>query len=367
MNRTLAGCAIFAALCAAPAFAKVDPIGIKAPPTESTIAFDVNRAGQVAAILQDDEGRQRGVLFHKGVLTELGLKAGGYSDTKAINSRGQVVGSSQVESGGWQAYIYEKGAGTRELGTLGGRSSFGMDINEAGHATGFADLANGESHAFLFDGNRMIDLGTLGGKESYANGLNNKGQVVGTATLEDGSRRAFLYDAERGMVNLGTLGGRWSSATAINDRGQVVGASETADRKWHAFIHDGSKMIDLGAIIGPGSSFATGINADGHVVGTVLSGDERRSFIWRDGQVRIHSSGKGLYMTNAISDGGLVIGATMDKRLRAATMPSTAVVEEAKRASNKLVPLGLACLALAAAAVVWRRRYRGIDIGGYAA
>ena len=348
-------------LCTAvPAAAGVQHVGIKAPAGESTIAFDVNPSGTVAAVLQNDDGRQRGVLFDQGVLTELKLKPGGFSDTKAINRKGQVTGSSEVEAGGWRAYIHERATGMRELGTLGGRSSFGMDINEAGHVTGFSDTANGESHAFLFDGDTMIDLGTLGGTISYASGMNNRGQVVGTATLADGSRRAFLYDPERGMVNLGTLGGRWSSATAINDKGQVVGASETAEHKWHAFVFDGKRMTDLGAVIGPGSSFATGINAQGHVVGTILTRHDRRSFIWRDGEMKIHSGGKGLYLTNAINDNGLVIGATLDRRFEAATMPSNSVVEVAKKVSGKLNPLAFFSVAVALGLVLWRRRYRGI-------
>ena len=107
------------------AWAQVRHLGIRAPDGESTIAFDVNQAGQVAAVLQNDDGRQRGVLFDQGVLTELKLKPGGFSDTKAINSKGQVTGSSEVEAGGWRAYIHQPGAGMRELGTLGGRSSMG--------------------------------------------------------------------------------------------------------------------------------------------------------------------------------------------------------------------------------------------------
>ncbi|MES2320395.1 MAG: hypothetical protein V4631_23200 [Pseudomonadota bacterium] len=59
-------------------------LGIVGPAGESSIAFDTNAAGQVAGVLKDEAGRQRGVLFEKGVLTDLGTGAGMYSEAKAI-------------------------------------------------------------------------------------------------------------------------------------------------------------------------------------------------------------------------------------------------------------------------------------------
>jgi probable HAF family extracellular repeat protein len=50
----------------------------------------------------------------------------------------------------------------RSLGTLGGSSSAGNAINEAGAAVGFSDLASGEVRAFLWRPDRgMQSLGTL--------------------------------------------------------------------------------------------------------------------------------------------------------------------------------------------------------------
>ncbi|QYF92324.1 HAF repeat-containing protein [Massilia sp. PAMC28688] len=297
---------------------------IVAPDGESTVAYDANAAGQVAAVLEDELGRQHGVLFEKGRLTELSLQ-GGYSDAKAINQDGVVVGSAQTPGRQWRAYLYDKAHGMRQLGTLGGASSFGMALNRAGQAVGFADTAQGDYHAFKYiKGEPMQDLGTLGGKISYASGINNLGQVVGTSAMHDGYRHAFLYDDTRGMIDLGTLGGLSSSAAAINDAGVIVGASQTRDGRWHAFIHQDGKMTDLGAVIGPGASFATDINNAGHVVGTVLRGDERQSFVWRDGRLTVHRGGKGLHLTHSINDSEVVVGATFDRKLDAATMPSKA-------------------------------------------
>jgi probable HAF family extracellular repeat protein len=369
MHRSLRRCAFLLAIlgpCAvwaapSPFAARTRPVGIVMAEGESTIAYDINAAGQVAAVLQDDEGRQRGVLFEKGKLTEIGSANGMYSDARAINSGGVVVGSVSHKDGTWSALLFDRAHGLRELPTLGGPSSYGMAINDAGHAAGFADTPSGDWHAFIYRGGvALTDLGTLGGKISYASGMNNAGQVVGTATDEHDYRRAFVFTEGQGMRNLGTLGGRQSSATAINDAGVVVGASETKDRRWHAFIHDGKRMIDLGKMIGYGSSFATDINNKGHVVGTVLLPDERMSFVWRDGVMTVHRGGKGLHLTNSINEAEQVIGATYDLRMVAATMPSNAIPAVARSGSKLFFYMGVVFL-LAALGVAYRQHFKQVE------
>ena len=337
-----------------PTVAATRPIGIVTPNGEATIAFDMNATGQVAAVLEDDEGRQRGVLVENGAVIELGAEQGSYSDARAISPSGEIVGSFSKRDGTWRAFVFNRATGLRELPTLGGPSSYGMSINIAGHVAGFADMANGDWHAFVFKRGAMLDLGTLGGKVSYASGINNRGQVVGTATTSSEYRHAFLYDPATGMRDLGTLGGRQSSATAVNDDGVVVGASETPDRRWHAFVHDGKRMIDLGALIGFGNSFATDINSRGHVVGSIMRQDERLSFVWRDGKMFVHRGGKGLHLTNAINDRELMIGATYHQRMVAATMPSSAIPAVSKD-GRKIVYFIATVLLLAAAGVAYRQ------------
>ena len=362
MPRALYRCLIPLVICWANAWAGVNPtvaqtrsLGIVPPHNEATIAYDMNAAGQVAAVLEDKDGRQRGVLFEKGILTELGAEEGMYSDARAISARGEIVGSASRKDGTWRAFVFARARGLQELPTLGGPSSYGMAINDQGQVAGFADTTGRDWHAFLHTGgDALTDLGTLGGKTSYASGMNNTGRVVGTATTAQEYRHAFVWDAAAGMRDLGTLGGRQSSATAINDACVAVGASETRERRWHAFVHDGKRMLDLGAMIGYGSSFATDINNAGHVVGTVLMPDERLSFVWRDGKMTVHRGGRGLHLTNAINDAELMIGATYDLKMNAATMPSNAIAAIRKDGRKLFIFMG-AVFALAAAAVAYRQ------------
>jgi probable HAF family extracellular repeat protein len=124
-------------------------------------------------------------------------------------------------------------------------------------------------------------------------------------------------------------------------------------------------MIDLGALIGYGNSYATGINAAGHVVGTILLGEERRSFVYRDGKMLVHQAGKGLYLTNAINDKELVIGATyFSKRYAAATMNSNMTPVVPKGSQEFMFMMALVITA-ALGMVIYRRRYRGIKLAGF--
>lgn len=66
-----------------------------------------------------------------------------------------------------------------DLGTLGGSSTVGYGINNAGQVTGFSQTAQGETHAFLYSKGQMTDLGTLGGNLSVGRGINDAGQITG--------------------------------------------------------------------------------------------------------------------------------------------------------------------------------------------
>lgn len=342
-------------------------LGIRPPDNGDSIAYDMNGAGQVAAVLRDESGDQHAVLYDGSKLIQIGTLGGHESDAVRINVRGEVVGSANRKDGTWGAYFFTSQNGITDLGTLGGPNSHGTAINNRGEVVGFSDLANHEWHAFFYrPGDRLKDLGTLGGKVSYASAINNHGQIVGTATLANGFRHAFIYDDEHGMVDLGTLGGRVSYAASINDSGTVVGASETAERDWHAFIYDGRKMRDLGNLFGQWDSYPVSINNVGHVVGSLKLNDNRRSFVWHNGLMSVHRSGvTGLYRINSINDAGVIIGATYGVHLNAATMLSSTLPPKTDGSSlslgdSYLLNRVLFVLFMVALVIMFRGRYKGI-------
>jgi len=74
----------------------------------------------------------------------------------------------------------------------------------------------------------LTDLGTLGGTSSSGININDNGQVVGSAyTMGNTASHAFLYSSGtmfdlNGLVTAGLGGSTLSVATDINDSGQIV-------------------------------------------------------------------------------------------------------------------------------------------------
>ena len=132
------------------------------------------------------------------------------------------------------------------------------------------------THAFFFDGSKLVDLGTLGGGNSSATGLNDAGDVVGSAQTAGGESHAFVWTQALGLADIGA-----ASPAAINNAGQVVGGAGRATGSSYggplAFSWTPtSGFVDIGALLWSGHrslpSIATAVNDAGQVIGT-LGGD----------------------------------------------------------------------------------------------
>jgi len=225
------------------------------------------------------------------VAQRLATLGGASSTGTAINSSGQVVGTSYLADNATQrAFITgPNGHNIRDLGTLGGDQSFAYGVNDFGQVAGSAMQGLFQVRAFLTgpNGDPMANLGVFGeGNASRATSVNVSGQAAGDSLTEIGiNRRAFITaPAFGGLRDIGDLGpalglaGSRVFATGINAGGQVVGyAAVTLPRigpgitrlTQHAFITgpNGMGIRNLGPADGP-VSYAYGINDSGQVVGS---------------------------------------------------------------------------------------------------
>jgi probable HAF family extracellular repeat protein len=164
-----------------------------------------------------------------------------------------------------------------DLGTLGGLSAQGNDMNESGQITGYATNSSNWSRAFIWDAGHMTDLGTLGGSAGIGVGINGFGHVVGYSNLVPAGASVATLWRDGAVINMtpGLAAGQGSSARAINDNGSAVGSIGYAD----GFLWENGVRTPLGDLGGGFGSFPQDINNARQIVGT----SSGRAFLWQNG------------------------------------------------------------------------------------
>jgi probable HAF family extracellular repeat protein len=208
------------------------------------------------------------------VIEDLGTLGGFSSIGLGINQAGNVTGSSYLSSGdphfaGMHAFRYVDGLGMIDVGALPpGNISQGNGINSGGILCGMSIVEGAVAHAMCANSLLTLnDIGTLGGEYSYAWDINDQGLITGEASTAVEQVHAFLWTSAGGMRDLGTLGGLRSVGRSINEAGQIAGESQTQNGGTHAFrFTEVVGMVDLGTLGGSKSS-GYGINDSGQVVG----------------------------------------------------------------------------------------------------
>jgi probable HAF family extracellular repeat protein len=240
------------------------------PGRDWSFARDINNLGVIvgtASSGKEDAGSA--VLWMNGGVTDLGTIEGAVSsDAWAINDKGRIVGSSTFEEGQTHAFLYEVDRGMVDL-TPDNKLAAALDVNEAGHITGYFATPSGPLHAFLSTSEKVIDLGVpYGFTHSSGAAVNASGAVAGTAS---GSGKAHVFRVE-GAGKLVDLNGKRPIAYALgmNAFGQIVGY--TGGRSKRAFVYSEKfGFQDLNTLIPPlvGWVFeaATDINDNGEIVG----------------------------------------------------------------------------------------------------
>jgi probable HAF family extracellular repeat protein len=255
-------------------------------------ATDINSAGVVIGTYPIGTGGFRtGSFINRGAgFINLGTLGGRSSQVVAINDKGQVLGNRTTKGGQQRGFIYYHGK-YRDLSSTPNIPLTYVDINNAGYtvALGSVPVPEGEAglRSFLRDpSGRLRNLGTFPGENpvTQAEALNNRNQVVGESgpfLAPDPPLRAFRWT--NGVLrDLGDFGSTPNYALGINDRGQVTGYATlpTGFHNQKAFIYSHGRLIDIDRR--PASalpfSLGEGINNLGHVVG---SSDHLSGFVYR--------------------------------------------------------------------------------------
>jgi probable HAF family extracellular repeat protein len=277
------------------------------PGGSESLGISINNAGQAIGISNNGipdpyapiplGSQNRTFLWEHGRMTDIGTLGGPDAlpgsacdnqrpDTIVGNSYTSFTPNAGTGVPTMDPFLWENGT-MIDLGNLGGTSSTGQCLNTRGEVIGESNLPGDQIfHAFLWRNGHMQDLGTLGGDTSQAIWINDTGEIAGVADLPTPHLHHAVVWRHEQIYDLGTVAGdACSSATAINSRNQVVGTSTDCMNALHAFVWEaGSPMRDLNTLIAPGSGLeltrAIDINDRGEIlaqsrpVGTSPSDDD---------------------------------------------------------------------------------------------
>lgn len=249
-----------------------------------------------------------------------------------------------------------------DLGTLGGRHSAAVSLNDACQIVGWSEIkpAPGVEHpeyAFLWQAGRMHKMGAFDVKS-----INNAGQVVGSKDIH-GRLSAVLWHKDRLKV-LTAKPKANAGANAISDAAQTVGwrqlqppnlgIEESAMTKIEAFLHDKSGIQTLAVDSDALFSEANAINKSGLVAGRIKiprTEDDRlvlcdAAVLWKDGSFELLPNLPGFNESTAIAinaSGQVLCKATnnsLTKILHRLKDPEALSPEEIKEVSQAFYQCG---------------------------
>lgn len=185
-----------------------------------------------------------------------------------------------------------------DLGTLGGSSSFGMAVNDAGAVVGCSEVAPDRLHAFIYRDGSIEDLGTASSSaagNSCAFAVNDAGEATGRAATGE-----VAIWSGGSFTNLGFQG----TGRGINDQGLVVGEYRDG-QGLRAFALANGKATDLGALGSGTDTFATAVNREGEIVG----GSNGKAFLYAAGAMHdLGTLGGSSAVAKNINERGVIVG-----------------------------------------------------------
>jgi probable HAF family extracellular repeat protein len=238
---------------------------------DNSTANAINESGHVVG-----RSNNHAFLWRDGRIIDLGDLGSGFSEATDVNNRDEVVGFSGVAGGAVHAFLWRRGIMT-DLGVLpGGDNSYARAINDRGDIVGSSAVApdNGALHAFRWRNGVLTDLGAPPGGQSLGTDISNAGVIVGQSGYVAARWRHGVVQALSGQPNQN------SQATAVNESGYVTGM---VFPNTHGFLWYRGQFTEIGPP--PGVTFLQpfGINDRAQIVGYTDSDP----FLWQRGQMTL--------------------------------------------------------------------------------
>jgi probable HAF family extracellular repeat protein len=212
-----------------------------------------------------------------------------------------------------------------DLGTLGGSSSFALDVNNHRQVTGNSQTPTGQPaprlNTFLYTGGPLTNIGVLPGSNNFSRGyaINDSGTIVGES--DNNSSRAFVYENGT-LTGLTRLAGDNDRGVAhdINNAGTIVGISSngSVSRPTRWTKQSGSYVPqDLGTVAGTPTSTgrAWAISPSGIIAGisTNAAGSTSQATLWHGNSILgLGSLGDGTRFSQAfaVNDSATAVGSS---------------------------------------------------------
>jgi len=252
---------------------KVIPVYSPFNPLDPVVGFHMNNAGTLPLT---DFISGLAFMYKSGKSAPLSLLGGTCSSASGINQAGHIVGGACLPSETLpHAYIYRK-TGAVDLGTFGGISAVGVQVNYLDQVTGTYNLSDGTTRAFFSQRHGSTDLGSLGGSFIYSFDLNRYGVITGQSDISNNPDPTFAIPPFHGfqwnngvLTDFGSIfDSNFNYGNAINNSGVIAGSADTAgDAGAHAILWNQGSIQDLTPSTIPLAAWALGINNQGDAVG----------------------------------------------------------------------------------------------------
>jgi hypothetical protein len=199
-----------------------------------------------------------------------------------INNHNQIVGAIPANGVGSRAVRFDPNGALVPLGAMPFIMSVGSAINNSALTGGYADQADGTTHATLWNAaGQLTDLGELGGGWAYTVAVNARGEAAGVSADGSGTDWAgFFWSPRDGRVPIGSRSAAVRLVAGLNDRGEVVGLTGGSGPQTAYQWSRARGLVSLPRA-GASASDVFDINNRSEMVGSLVRPTGGRAALWR--------------------------------------------------------------------------------------